>query len=131
MRRLLALIVLLAGVAWAFHSSVRPLRAATSGHNVVLTWTASTSAATYPTGTYSVFRGTTAGGESTTAYATGIANAATTWTDTAVTANDTYYYKVTFCVGSVCSAYSNETSATVPLASGDLAAPTGAAATAQ
>lgn len=57
-------------------------------HNVLLNWGASSTSGV----TYSVFRGTTAGGEGTTPIASGIS--ALTYTDTNVTAGTTYFYTV-------------------------------------
>jgi hypothetical protein len=66
---------------------------ATGGSNsITLTWTASTGATSY-----NVYRGTSAGGESSIAIATGITG--TTYVDTTVSAGVTYYYYVT-AVGS-------------------------------
>jgi len=62
---------------------------ATAGNGViVLTWTASAGATSY-----NIYRGTSAGGESSTPIATGVAG--TTYTDTTVVAGTTYYYYVT------------------------------------
>jgi fibronectin type 3 domain-containing protein len=95
--------------------------AATAGNaQVALTWTASSGATSY-----NVYRGTTAGGESTTAIATGITTAS--YSDTSVTNGTAYYYKVTAINSSGASGYSNEASAT-PLAVPT--APTGLVATA-
>jgi len=83
---------------------------ATAGNaSVSLTWTASTGAASY-----NVYRGTTSGGESATAIATGIATAA--YTDTTVTNGTKYYYKVAAVNGGGTSGLSNEASATPALA---------------
>ena len=128
MKRILILTALILAVAASMETPLRVLHAAGSGHNVVLTWIASSSAATYPTGAYSVFRGSSAGGEGATAIASGVS--ALTYTDTNVVANSTYYYTVEFCVGSVCSGPSNEASATIPLLPSDLAAPSGLAGSA-
>jgi len=79
---------------------------ATAGNTqVALSWTASSGATTY-----NVYRGTSAGGESTTAIATGIGT--TTYTNTGLTNGTTYYYKVTAVNASGTSGYSNEASAT-------------------
>jgi len=73
----------------------------------ILTWTASTGATSY-----NVYRGTTAGGESTTPIATGITGA--TFTNTGLTAGTTYYYKVV-AVNAVGGSFaSTEVSATPP-----------------
>jgi fibronectin type 3 domain-containing protein len=71
---------------------------------VNLAWTGSSNAASY-----SVFRGTTSGGESTTAIATGLAG--TSYTDTAVVNGTTYYYTVKAVNSAGSSAASNEASA--------------------
>ncbi|MFA5265036.1 MAG: fibronectin type III domain-containing protein, partial [Opitutaceae bacterium] len=61
--------------------------AATAGNaQVALNWSASTDATSY-----NVYRGTSAGGESTTAVVTGVT--ATTYTNTSLTNGTTYYYK--------------------------------------
>ena len=95
---------------------------ATAGNaSVVLSWTASAGATSY-----NVYRGTTAGGESTTALATGITT--TTHTDTTAANGTKYYYKVAAVNGGGTSTLSNEASAMpeppIP------AAPTGLTATA-
>jgi len=95
---------------------------ATAGDTqIALSWTASSGATSY-----SVYRGTTAGGESTTAIATGIT--ATSYTNTGLTNGTAYYYKVTAVNSCGTSGYSNEASATP--ASGVPSAPTGLTATA-
>ena len=84
----------------------------TGVHNVVLTWTANGTSGLMG---YNVYRGTTSGGESSTALNSTPINA-TTLTDTNVTAGASYYYVVK-AVGSdgvTQSASSNEASATVP-----------------
>ena len=63
------------------------LRAAAGNAQVSLTWTASAGAASY-----NLYRATTAGAEGTTPYKTGLT--ATSYTDTALTNNTTYFYKV-------------------------------------
>jgi fibronectin type 3 domain-containing protein len=79
---------------------------ATAGNaQVSLSWTGSTGAASY-----NVYRGTTAGGESTTAIATGLIG--TSYTDTGLTNGTTYYYKVAAVNGYGTSGMSNEASAT-------------------
>src|SRR5438445_9371370 len=77
---------------------------------VSLSWTPGTG----PTGTYSVFRGTAAGGEGSTAIASGIAGIH--YIDAAVTNLTTYFYTVTANNSVGASAPSNEASA-VPGAS--------------
>ena len=94
---------------------------ATAGNaQAALSWTASTGATSY-----SIFRGTTAGGESTTAVATGITT--TSYTNTGLTNGTTYYYKVTAVNPNGSSGYSNEASTTPVLPAP--AAPTGLTAT--
>lgn len=79
---------------------------ATAGNTqVALSWTATTGAASY-----SVYRGTSSGGESSTAIATGIT--ASTYTDASVTNGTTYYYKVAAVNSVGTSSMSNEASAT-------------------
>ena len=80
--------------------------AATAGNGqVALSWTASTGATSY-----NVYRGTSAGGESSTAIATGITT--TSYTNTGLSNGTTYYYTVAAVNGSGTSGYSNEASAT-------------------
>ena len=96
--------------------------AATAGSGQAgLTWNASSGATSYL-----VYRGTTSGGESATAIATGIST--TAYTDTAVTKGTTYFYKVAAVNGAGTSGLSNEASATPEPALP--AAPTGLTATA-
>jgi len=71
---------------------------------VSLSWSASSGASTY-----SLYRGTSAGGEGGTAYATGLTG--TTFTDTSVTAGTTYYYKVAAVNSAGTSGMSPEASA--------------------
>ncbi len=79
---------------------------ATAGNTQIsLAWTASSGASTY-----NVYRGTTAGGESTTPIATGITS--TTYVNTGLTNGTTYYYKVKAVNSAGTSGYSNEASAT-------------------
>jgi hypothetical protein len=132
---LVLLTVLALSIAFeaSHHGGIQKVFAAGAAHGVDLSWTASPSAATYAlTGYYSVFRGVAAGGEGSTAYATGISPTATAWSDSAVTAGSTYFYTMEFCVpnggSTVCSAPSNEASAQVPLVSGDLNPPGSVAA---
>jgi fibronectin type 3 domain-containing protein len=95
---------------------------ATAGNAAVtLNWTASSGATSY-----NVYRGTTAGGESSTPLATGITSVS--YPDTAVTNGTTYYYKVAAVNGGGTSSQSTETSATPQLAAP--VAPTGLTATA-
>ena len=87
---------------------------ATSGSgNVALGWTGSTGATSY-----NVYRGTSSGGESSTAIATGLTSA--TYTDSAVTGGTAYYYKVAAVDASGASALSNEANATPSTALPDL-----------
>jgi hypothetical protein len=97
-------------------------------HSVTLTWTAPTS---MPSGSYiNIYRGTAAGAETSTPInPSDIAATTTTYTDSNVLANTKYYYIAKQCDVDistnqpVCSAPSNEASATVPMLSTDLAAP--------
>jgi endoglucanase len=96
---------------------------ATAGDTkVTLAWTASSGAASY-----NVFRATTAGGEGTTPYQSGIT--ATTYADTSVVNGTNYYYKVSAVNTVGTSAQSAEVSAT-PVGVSIPAAPTELAATA-
>jgi fibronectin type 3 domain-containing protein len=85
--------------------------AITAGDSIVnLSWTAPTGAVSY-----NIYRGTSAGGESTTALATGVTT--TTFADSTVTNGTTYFYEVTAVNGNASplpseSAKSNEVSAT-------------------
>jgi hypothetical protein len=81
------------------------LSAAAGNAQVTLTWTASTGATSY-----NVFRSTTAGGEGTTPFVSGLTS--TTFTDTGVTNGTTYFYKVSALNGGGQSGPSNEASAT-------------------
>jgi len=97
---------------------------ATAGNTIVaLSWTASSGTAPI---TYSVYRGTAAGQESTTAIASGISG--TSYTNTGVSNNTKYYYTVKAVNSKGTSAASNEASAT-PVGSAP-AAPTNLTATA-
>jgi hypothetical protein len=79
---------------------------ATAGNaQVALSWTASSGATSY-----SIYRGTTAGGESSTAIATGISG--TSFTNTGLTNGATYYYKVAAVNAGGASPLSGEASAT-------------------
>lgn len=86
------------------------LTAAGGNAQAALSWTASSGATSY-----NVYRGTSAGGESGTAIASGITT--TSYTDTGLTNGTTYYYKVTAVNSVGTSGLSNEASAT-PAASG-------------
>jgi trimeric autotransporter adhesin len=83
-----------------------------SGHNVVLTWTAST---TTGIAGYNIYRGTTSGEESTTPINTSPVTAIT-FTDDEVTAGDEYFYVVTSISsdGVTQSSASPEASASIP-----------------
>jgi hypothetical protein len=103
-----------ASVSITDNASNSPQTASLSGtgsHDVILSWTASTTSGVVG---YNVYRGTTSGGESSTPLnSTPISG--TTYTDESLVAGTTYYYVVT-AVGSndVQSADSGETEATVP-----------------
>jgi len=73
---------------------------------VSLSWNASTGTAPI---TYSVFRGTTAGGENATAVATSLTS--TSFTDTGLATGTTYYYKVSATNAAAATAQSGEASA--------------------
>jgi len=87
---------------------------------VSLSWSATEDATSY-----SIYRGTSAGGESSTAIATGITS--TSYTNTSLTNGTTYYYKIKAVNSFGSSGYSNETSGK-PTSSAP-SAPTGVAAT--
>jgi fibronectin type 3 domain-containing protein len=96
---------------------------ATAGNaQVSLSWTASSGATSY-----NVYRGTTAGGESTTAIATGLTG--TTYTNTGLTNGTTYYYKVAAVNSVGTSGQSNEASATPQASTSSLSINCGGAAT--
>ena len=79
---------------------------ATSGNATVsLTWSPSSGATSY-----NAYRGTTAGGDSSTAIATGLTG--TSYTNTGLTNGTTYYYKVAAVNSTGTSGQSNEASAT-------------------
>jgi hypothetical protein len=84
----------------------------TAGHDVVLSWTAST---TGGVAGYNIYRGTKSGGESSTPLNSGPING-TDYTDETVTAGVQYYYTITSVTsdGGAQSAPSSETNATVP-----------------
>jgi fibronectin type 3 domain-containing protein len=86
------------------------LTATAGAGNVTLAWTATTGATSY-----NIYRGTSSGGESATAIATGIT--ATSYIDSAVTAGTTYYYEVAAVNSAGTSAKSSEVHAT-PTSSG-------------
>jgi uncharacterized protein (DUF1800 family) len=95
------------------------LTATPGDKQVVLAWTPIAT----PGATYSVFRGTTSNGESSTAIATALTSPA--FTNTGLTNGTTYFFKVTAVVANVSSAMSTEASATPAPPS----APTGVSAT--
>jgi fibronectin type 3 domain-containing protein len=76
---------------------------------VALSWTASTGATSYK-----IYRGTTSGGESATAVASGVSS--THYSDSSVTNGDEYFYKVAAVNSAGTSPLSNEASATPKLA---------------
>jgi len=86
-------------------SAPASLAATASNASVSLSWTASTGATSY-----NVYRGTAAGGESTTPIASGIT--ATSYSDTSATNGTTYFYKVAAVNAGGTSALSAEASAT-------------------
>jgi fibronectin type 3 domain-containing protein len=112
MKKLLLLIfVILTGIVSASFGA---------GHYVTLTWNPSSDGAANPTLSYNVFRGATAGNESTTPIATGVAAGCTntttcTYSDPNVSAGQTYFYTVTAVLGGQQSAQSNECSTVIPL----------------
>ena len=83
------------------------LTASAGNSQVSLNWTSSSGATSYD-----IFRGTAAGGESTTPIATGVTS--TSYTDTGLTNGDTYYYRVEAVDNAGASTYSNEVSALPP-----------------
>lgn len=97
------------------------MNATATAHSVNLTWSASTTVCTSPCTaiTYSVFRGTTAGGEN---YSAPIASGLSvlSFSDTNVSLGATYYYTVeaveAWTGAPLASAPSNEASATFPQA---------------
>jgi fibronectin type 3 domain-containing protein len=103
-----------ASLSVADNASGSPQTASLSGtgtHDVMLSWTASASSGVAG---YNIYRGTTSGGESSTALnSTPVTG--DTYTDENVTAGATYYYVVmAVSSGGVQSAASNEADATVP-----------------
>jgi uncharacterized protein (DUF1800 family)/fibronectin type 3 domain-containing protein len=85
------------------------LTATPGDKQITLAWTASKGAQTY-----NVYRGATAGGEATTAIATGIT--ATSFLNTGLTNGTPYFYKITAVNGAGMSAPSNEANATPAVA---------------
>lgn len=96
------------------------LTATAENAQIGLSWTASSGATSY-----NVYRGTSSGGESATAIATGVTT--TSYTNTGLTNGTAYYYKITAVNAEGTSGYSNEASATP---AGVPAAPTSLSATA-
>jgi hypothetical protein len=104
-----------ASLSIADNASGSPQTASLSGagtHDVILTWTAST---TPGVGGYNVYRGATSGGEGATPLNSSPING-TTYCDSTVQAGQTYYYVITAVASNdvTQSAASNEVSATVP-----------------
>jgi fibronectin type 3 domain-containing protein len=97
--------------------------AASGNHVVTLSWQASTGSVPI---TYNIYRGAAAGGESGTPIATGLS--ATSYTDTGVVNNSTYYYYVSAVNNLGTSRASNEASAT-PVAPTAPSVPSGFSAT--
>jgi adhesin/invasin len=100
--------------AYGTPSAPTSLMAAPGNASVALTWTAPSG--NFGTLTYSVYRGLTSGGESSTAVATGVSG--TSWTDNSTNdvgnapANDTnYYYEIKAVGAGGTSVVSNEASA--------------------
>jgi fibronectin type 3 domain-containing protein len=91
-------------------SAPTALTASSGNATAGLSWTAPTSTGGSPILSYNVYRGTTAGGESGTALATGVK--LTSFTDTGLTNGSTYYYKVVAVNAVGISAQSGEASAT-------------------
>jgi hypothetical protein len=86
-----------------------------SGHAAVLVWTASTDGAANPTLGYNVYRGTVAGGESSTALnatpiAVGCSGATCTYTDPTILIGQAYFFTVKATLNGVLSIASNEAS---------------------
>src|SRR5450631_3423812 len=94
-----------------------PLTLVASGGNATagLSWSVPASNGGSPITGYNLYRGTTAGGESTTAVATNVA--LTSFSDTGLTNGATYYYKVAAVNAVGTSPQSNEASATAQVAS--------------
>jgi fibronectin type 3 domain-containing protein len=97
------------GGGGAIPSAPTGLTAVAGDSSVTLGWTASTGATSY-----SIYRGTTPGGEAATAIAT---STSATYTDTGRTNGTTYYYRVTASNSAGTSGNSGEASAT-PVAGG-------------
>jgi fibronectin type 3 domain-containing protein len=104
-----------AALAFADNASGSPQSVALSGtgtHDVVLSWSASTTSGV--TGYY-VYRGTTSGAESSTPLNASLVTS-TSYIDATVQAGQTYYYVVSAVAadGTTTSVWSNEATATVP-----------------
>lgn len=125
-----ALIIALVAIALTPRLEHAQVKATATAHSVSLTWTDPTG---QPTGSaINLYRGSAAGGESTTPVnGTPVAIGVKAFMDSSVTANSTYFYIAKTCVGTVCSAPSNEVSVTVPLVAGDLTPPSGLSSSAQ
>ncbi len=100
------------------------LTARAGNQQVALSWQASTGSVPL---TYNVYRGTASGGEGSNPVATGISS--TSFTDSGLTNNTTYFYKVKGVNSLGVSGFSNEASAT-PVAPAPPSVPTGLTATA-
>ena len=90
---------------WGVPSAPTSLTATAGSGQVSLNWTASPGASSY-----NIYRGTSSGGESSTAVATGVTG--TSYNNTGLTNGTKYYYKITASNGSGTSGYSSEASAT-------------------
>jgi fibronectin type 3 domain-containing protein len=116
LRKIILLLLLVPGLAYGQVAKPKVVTrkvasAATVTHDVSLTWVAST----VPTGApavngYNVYRGTTSGSETLLA---AIGNV-TTYTDSSVAANTTYFYVVTATSTAGESGKSNEVSVAIP-----------------
>jgi hypothetical protein len=111
---------------WILCTFACPASAATK--KVVLNWAAPASQTGITITGYKVYRGTAAGGEGATAFATVTGGAVTTFTDTNVTAGTSYFYKVTAsgtCDSAVwdCSGFAGESLPSNEAASGAIPLP--------
>lgn len=97
--------ILTSGSTMPIPATATGLTATPGNSQVALTWTPGNG----PTGSYSVFRGTTSGGETSTPIATGLST--THFIDTAVTNLTTYYYTIKTTNSAGTSGASNEASA--------------------
>ncbi len=116
-------------------SATASMKATATAHGITYSWTAS--ASSYAGLGYNLYVGTTPGGESSTPansalMAPGCSGATCTYTYTNVVSQATYYAVLATCVptgsggsGETCSAKTPEVAATIPLAAGDIATPTG------